>query len=355
MVTPRRAARRIGIAAAVFAAVAAVAAAAARPPDAIGQAIDLITQARQALAADKVDEAIAMLEKAIATAPNDPAAQATLGSAQVRKARTAQPMEAPAWLTKGFTTLDAAVERFPDTFVVYVMRGITAASAPEMFGKAPVAVKDLTTVVAMKEKNPAAVPDTVMPSVYLNLGIAYKKTGAVSEARAAWEKGKTLYPGAPETQAMDTELRNLTQVPGTGFPNVIEALKASPGCLGVETAKTAGGKRVIFAWFEGKRALVDWYRSEAHQKAMKTVFPGQTSDRQPLPDLAEDSGPILAIVSVKFAERPGPSATSAPISSIGIELYSPLPGGVAVGGRFAPEALRVRGLREIDLRTAQPR
>jgi hypothetical protein len=42
-----------------------------------------------------------------------------------------------------------------------------------------------------------------------------------------------------------------------------------------------------------------------------------------------------------------------PISSIGIELYGPLPGGVAVGGRFAPEALKVRGLREIDIGTAQ--
>jgi hypothetical protein len=42
-----------------------------------------------------------------------------------------------------------------------------------------------------------------------------------------------------------------------------------------------------------------------------------------------------------------------PISSIGIELYGPLPGGVAVGGRFAPEAVKVRGLREIDLGTAQ--
>jgi len=42
-----------------------------------------------------------------------------------------------------------------------------------------------------------------------------------------------------------------------------------------------------------------------------------------------------------------------PISSIGIELYGPLPGGVAVGGRFAPESIKVRGLREIDPGTAQ--
>jgi len=41
------------------------------------------------------------------------------------------------------------------------------------------------------------------------------------------------------------------------------------------------------------------------------------------------------------------------MSSIGIELYGPLPGGIAVGGRFAPDTLKVRGLREMDMGTAQ--
>jgi hypothetical protein len=143
------------------------------------------------------------------------------------------------------------------------------------------------------------------------------------------------------------------QSPPGGFPSVIKALRAASGCLGVETGQTASGRRVIFAWFDGKKSLVDWYHSDVHQRAMHAVFPNQTFDRVPLPDLAEDSGPILAIVSVKFAEAPAPGATAPAITSIGIELYGPLPGGVAVGGRFAPDAIKVRGLREIDLGTAQ--
>jgi len=138
----------------------------------------------------------------------------------------------------------------------------------------------------------------------------------------------------------------------SGFSRVIDALKAAPGCLGVETGQTASGRRVIFAWFTGKQALVDWYHSDVHQRAMRTVFPDQTFDRTPLPDLPDDSGPILTIVSVKFAETPGADTASRKIESIGIELYGPLPGGVAVGGRFAPAAIKVRGLREIDLKTA---
>jgi hypothetical protein len=138
-----------------------------------------------------------------------------------------------------------------------------------------------------------------------------------------------------------------------GFPSVVKALRESPGCLGVETGQTAGGRRVIFAWFDGKKSLVDWYHSDVHQRAMHAVFPNQTFDRQPLPDLAEASGPILTIVSVRFADAPAPGATAPAITSIGIELYGPLPGGVAVGGRFAPDAVKVRGLREIDIGTAR--
>jgi hypothetical protein len=144
----------------------------------------------------------------------------------------------------------------------------------------------------------------------------------------------------------------LAQSHPTGFPDVVGALKATPGCLGVETARTPGGKRIIFAWFASKKALVDWYHGDVHQKAMKSVFPHLTFDRQPLSDLADDSGPILTIVSVTLAEASAQGATS-PIASIGIELYGPLPGGVAVGGRLAPRALEVRGLREIPLGMVQ--
>src|SRR5438552_19144028 len=92
------------------------------------------------------------------------------------------------------------------------------------------------------------------------------------------------------------------QVPSAGFPNVINALKTAPGCLGVETGQTSSGRQVIFAWFEGKKALIDWYHIDVHQRAMKSVFPNTTFDRQPPPELPEDTGTILAIVSVKLAE-----------------------------------------------------
>jgi hypothetical protein len=142
------------------------------------------------------------------------------------------------------------------------------------------------------------------------------------------------------------------QGPARDFAGLVNAAKAWPGCLGVETGQTSSGKRVIFAWFEDKKALVGWYHSEVHQRAMKSAFPNQTFDREPLPDTPA-GGPILAIVSLKLLDTPRPDTPSMPIATIGIELYTPLPGGVAVGGRFAPAAVKVHGLREIELGSTQ--
>jgi tetratricopeptide (TPR) repeat protein len=177
--------------------------------DAESQKGDPIALGIQALDANKVDEAIAFFEKAVAADPKNPTALAWLGSAQVRKAKEAPLLEKPGWVKKGFNTLDDAVEMFPDAFIVYMVRGITATNVPDLFRKAPVAVKDLNTVVTMREKKPAMVPDSVMPTVYLHLGIAYKKNGQLAEARAAWEKGTKAYPSSPEAKAMEKELRSL--------------------------------------------------------------------------------------------------------------------------------------------------
>ncbi len=173
------------------------------------QSPDLVAQGRQALVANNVDEALTLFEKAVAADPEDPFALTWLGVAQARKAANATVFNPLGWITKSFTTLDEAVRRFPNTYVVYLRRGITGAQVPDFLNKAPGAVRDLSTVLAMREKDPQAVPDTVMPSVYLNLGLSYKKTGQPAEARATWEKGKQLYPSAPERQAIEQELQGL--------------------------------------------------------------------------------------------------------------------------------------------------
>ena len=133
---------------------------------------------------------------------------------------------------------------------------------------------------------------------------------------------------------------------GRGFPDLVAGLKATPGCLGVETARTDSGKSVIFAWFEDKKAALKWYYSGMHQGAMKGFFPDHKAGT-PLKDVPDESGPILAIASITMTDKPLYKESTLPISQIAIELYQPVSGGIFLGGRFAPDSLKVPGMRDI--------
>jgi len=130
-----------------------------------------------------------------------------------------------------------------------------------------------------------------------------------------------------------------------GYPDLTVALKATPGCLGVETARTASGKQVIFAWFENKQAVLKWYHSDVHKKLMKQFFPDGDYGK-PLKDIPDNTGPIMAIASITYSDKNNIKETSLPISQIAIELYQPLSGGLHLGGRFAPDALKVPKMQD---------
>jgi len=131
------------------------------------------------------------------------------------------------------------------------------------------------------------------------------------------------------------------------LPDLVAGLKATPGCLGVETARTSSGKNVIFAWFEDKKAAMRWYTSEMHLQVMRMVSPLPENRPAPLAGVANDSGPILAIASITPSEKAAVKGMPFSISQIAIELYQPLPGGAFVGGRFAPQSLKVTGMRDL--------
>jgi len=137
---------------------------------------------------------------------------------------------------------------------------------------------------------------------------------------------------------------------GTALPDLVAALKATPGCLGVETAQTGSGKQVIFAWFENKAALLEWYYSPVHRQLVARFFPTAPA-RTPLADIS-DHAPIMAVASLTMSPEPPAGVTSLPVSQIAIELYQPLPGGIALGGRFGPATLKVPGLMDVPLPAA---
>ncbi len=154
-----------------------------------------------------------------------------------------------------------------------------------------------------------------------------------------------LLTGALPGMGTGVQDRSPGQTDGpAGFPDLAGALRATPGCLGVETAKTDSGKDAIFAWFEDKEAVLRWYWSEEHQSAMRAVFPASpdgSSGHEPLSEVPDEIGPILAIASITFSEGEGVIPAPFPISQISIELYTPITGGISFGGRFAPSTLVV--------------
>lgn len=140
------------------------------------------------------------------------------------------------------------------------------------------------------------------------------------------------------------------QGPPAGFPDLIGMLKATPGVLGVDAADTMSGKQVIFAWFENKKAALNWYYSEGHQNLVKTLASGGSQGRRPpMADVADDGSPILAVASITLSKQGQVSGVKLPVSQIAIELYTPLPGGLAAGGRFAPSTVKVKGLMEVPI------
>ena len=133
-----------------------------------------------------------------------------------------------------------------------------------------------------------------------------------------------------------------------GGPDIVASLKASPGVLGVEAARTQGGKQALFVWFENKQAAVAWFYSDAHQELMRRFTPGASTGRKPLASIPDGTGPILAIASLTYTDQAQVAGVQLPVSQIAIELYAPLPGGLAVGGRFAPSSVKVPGLLEME-------
>ena len=134
-----------------------------------------------------------------------------------------------------------------------------------------------------------------------------------------------------------------TTRPQQAFADLVGALKATDGCLGVELAGTQSGKNVIFAWFQDKKSILTWYYSERHQQVMDRIIihDGENDSHKLLEGISDDFGPIMVITSITMADEPKSDGTMLPVSQIAVELYTPISGGFFLGGRFAPEGVTV--------------
>lgn len=99
---------------------------------------------------------------------------------------------------------------------------------------------------------------------------------------------------------------------------MMDELHQSPGMLGAHTATSFEhpGMFLIFTWWKNKQALNAFYYSEAHQSWMR-----------------QRATAVTGTGTTYFESGP---------SQVGIELFSPLPGGIRFGGRFTPDGASVK-------------
>jgi hypothetical protein len=135
-----------------------------------------------------------------------------------------------------------------------------------------------------------------------------------------------------------------------GFPDLVQGLKETEGCLGVETARTSTGKNVIFAWFSDRKAVARWYHSAMHRQVMSMMDTPGTPN--PLKHVKDDAGPLLVVASLTRSDQPRLEGVAMPISQISVEIYAVQPGGASMGGTFAPAGVAIPHHQRLDAETA---
>ncbi|WP_309721444.1 hypothetical protein [Armatimonas sp.] len=132
-----------------------------------------------------------------------------------------------------------------------------------------------------------------------------------------------------------------------GLDFFVSAMKSSPGCLGLENAKVQGGRLALFGWFDSA-ANADAFINGPICQGMRQMAK--------IPDTAvvkstPVKGPVLVIASFTPSKDPKDAMG---LGQLALERMTPVTGGFAYGGRFAPETVKVPGLISVARSTAKP-
>ena len=192
---------------------------------------------------------------------------------------------------------------------------------------------------------------SVVPMVAVGVGLAVFTRPLLLSSTEIHPTGDLHRTTVENTAAQPEEAR--PDAPGRGGQpdlgqQLIEGLKATPGCLGVDAAQMMSGKNSIFAWFKNKEAVEEWYYSRVHREIMKTLVDDDArADDEPLSFIEDEEIPILVIASITFTDKPSFESIKLPISQISIEMFAPLPGGAYLGGRLAPKEFKVPHMKQL--------
>lgn len=123
------------------------------------------------------DKAIDLFNRVLHLNKDNPVAQVYLGSSYTILADKSTKVEDKLrYLEKGTRILDATVKKYPDNYVVRLVRGINSVCLPDMFGRFRLAIEDLEYLL----KDESKIPEKDLIMILEFLAKAYKKDNQFS-------------------------------------------------------------------------------------------------------------------------------------------------------------------------------
>lgn len=151
-----------------------------------------------------VIDCIAAIEETLATKPNDQLARVYLGSAYTLRSRDLGFGKAKLdTLRKGIALMDAAVAGAPNDANIQLTRAVTTQALPGFLGRRKIARTQLNDLVALVEKAPAKLKPDDRQLLYLNAGEAAKAAGEKERALELWRRGAALQADPKLTQEIE--------------------------------------------------------------------------------------------------------------------------------------------------------
>jgi tetratricopeptide (TPR) repeat protein len=147
----------------------------------------------------KLDRAIGDLEQRTGSDPNNAANSAALGQAYLQKCGAIKDVREQGILgMQADKAFDNALSLDPSNWEARFNKAMALSYWPESMKKGPEVVENFQMLIQQQESQ---APQPQFAETYLWLGDQYQKAGQTDDARAAWQRGASLFPGNERLQS----------------------------------------------------------------------------------------------------------------------------------------------------------
>jgi hypothetical protein len=284
------------------------------PSDVLADGVKQLEGARQQRTEMAFASAEETFTKVLAVDPSNPRALVYRGEARIMRGVMLIRRSLPSALEhfqSGMADMDSAVSIAPDDVMVRIVRGLSYVEFPPFYNKQAVAREDLEAALAHPLYATLSQPlrDHVLKALE-------RARGARVDSQQSERPDRFLQVASTISPIMAVASVTFARIRPTDRPawleTIMEELNQAPGLIAARSATSFEhpGMVLIFAWFQDKKALNDFFYGEAHQRWIR-----------------QHRGAISGGETRFHGDSP---------EQVGIELFSVLPGGMTWGGGLVP-------------------